>query len=71
MTFDSGSKGQLAMVIYEWGDVAYLGKETTSRTGSKLPVSMHSLSHVHRLKACYIAEYLCLHLRCDEERLLR
>ncbi|KAI0652014.1 lung seven transmembrane receptor-domain-containing protein [Trametes meyenii] len=32
VTFDSGSQGQLAMVIYEWGDVAYLGKET-DRTG--------------------------------------
>ncbi|KAI0778347.1 lung seven transmembrane receptor-domain-containing protein [Trametes elegans] len=29
VTFDSGSQGQLAMVIYEWGDVAYLGKDTT------------------------------------------
>ncbi|KAI0669739.1 lung seven transmembrane receptor-domain-containing protein [Trametes maxima] len=32
VTFDSASQGQLAMVIYEWGDVAYLGKET-DRTG--------------------------------------
>ncbi|KAI0328533.1 hypothetical protein GY45DRAFT_1347163 [Cubamyces sp. BRFM 1775] len=37
VTFDSGSRGQLAMVIYEWGDVGYLGKETISRTGPKLP----------------------------------
>ncbi|KAI0361441.1 hypothetical protein OH77DRAFT_1417699, partial [Trametes cingulata] len=29
VTFDSGSQGQLAMVIYEWGDVPYLGKEAT------------------------------------------
>ncbi|KAI0639574.1 lung seven transmembrane receptor-domain-containing protein [Trametes polyzona] len=27
VTFDSGSQGQLAMVIYEWGDVKYLGKD--------------------------------------------
>ncbi|KAI0830476.1 lung seven transmembrane receptor-domain-containing protein [Trametes gibbosa] len=26
VTFDAGSQGQLAMVIYEWGDVEYLGK---------------------------------------------
>ncbi|KAI0375165.1 hypothetical protein BV20DRAFT_985525 [Pilatotrama ljubarskyi] len=29
VTFDSGSQGQLAMVIYEWGDVQYLGKDRT------------------------------------------
>ncbi|KZT75008.1 hypothetical protein DAEQUDRAFT_17258 [Daedalea quercina L-15889] len=30
VTFDSGSQGQLAMVIYEWGDMAYLGKVTST-----------------------------------------
>ncbi|EPT01530.1 hypothetical protein FOMPIDRAFT_1059714 [Fomitopsis schrenkii] len=29
-TFNSGSQGQLAMVIYEWGDMAYLGKVTST-----------------------------------------
>ncbi|KAH9858027.1 lung seven transmembrane receptor-domain-containing protein [Lenzites betulinus] len=27
VTFDASSQGQLAMVIYEWGDVEYLGKD--------------------------------------------
>ncbi|KAH9835933.1 lung seven transmembrane receptor-domain-containing protein [Rhodofomes roseus] len=35
VTFDSGSQGQLAMVIYEWGDMAYLGKVTS--TANDLP----------------------------------
>ncbi|EIW64216.1 uncharacterized protein TRAVEDRAFT_41629 [Trametes versicolor FP-101664 SS1] len=30
VTFDSGSLGQLAMVIYEWSDVKYLGKDATT-----------------------------------------
>ncbi|OCH86055.1 hypothetical protein OBBRIDRAFT_797568 [Obba rivulosa] len=30
VTFDSSSQGQLAMVIYEWGDVQYLGKVTST-----------------------------------------
>ncbi|VDB85278.1 unnamed protein product [Peniophora sp. CBMAI 1063] len=29
VTFDQGSQGQLAMVIYEWGDYKYLGKVTS------------------------------------------
>ncbi|EJT99947.1 hypothetical protein DACRYDRAFT_23484 [Dacryopinax primogenitus] len=28
-SFDPGSHGQLAMVIYEWGDIGYLGKITS------------------------------------------
>ncbi|KAJ7070846.1 lung seven transmembrane receptor-domain-containing protein [Mycena amicta] len=35
-TFDATSEGQLAMVIYEWGDVQYLGK-VTSMTDEDLP----------------------------------
>ncbi|KAF7303247.1 Integral membrane protein [Mycena kentingensis (nom. inval.)] len=35
-TFSKESSGQLAMVVYEWGDVQYLGKET-SRTEDDLP----------------------------------
>ena len=48
MTFDSGSQGQLAMVIYEWGDMAYLGKVTS--TANDMPVSAPSLAsatHAH------------------------
>lgn len=61
VTFDARSQGQLASVIYEWGDVKYLGKET-SRDGD-LPVSTRSLSAVHTLNVHYIAEDLCLHIQ--------
>ncbi|OSD03235.1 hypothetical protein PYCCODRAFT_1477105 [Trametes coccinea BRFM310] len=37
VTFDSSSQGQLAMVIYEWGDVQYLGKETPLTNELGLP----------------------------------
>ncbi|KAK7064065.1 integral membrane protein [Favolaschia claudopus] len=36
VTFDDASQGQLAMVIYEWSDVQYLGK-ITSFTNEDLP----------------------------------
>ncbi|PCH33992.1 hypothetical protein WOLCODRAFT_112920 [Wolfiporia cocos MD-104 SS10] len=35
VTFDSTSRGQVAMVIYEWGDMEYLGKATV--TADDLP----------------------------------
>lgn len=39
VTFDAASShGQVAMVIYEWKDVKYLGK-VTSETDDSLPVS--------------------------------
>ena len=38
VTFDSSSQGQLAMVIYEWKDMQYLGK-VTSMVDDMLPVS--------------------------------
>lgn len=38
VTFDAGSQGQLATVIYEWGDVQYLGKDTS--VSEDLPVSI-------------------------------
>lgn len=38
VTFDSSSQGQLAMVIYEWKDMPYLGK-VTSQTDEFMPVS--------------------------------
>ncbi|KAJ7925978.1 lung seven transmembrane receptor-domain-containing protein [Mycena leptocephala] len=36
ITFDAASQGQLAMVVYEWSDVQYLGK-ITSMTDDQLP----------------------------------
>ncbi|KAH9950867.1 lung seven transmembrane receptor-domain-containing protein [Amylocystis lapponica] len=30
VTFDSASQGQLALVVYEWGDMEYLGKITST-----------------------------------------
>lgn len=38
VTFDGKSQGQLAMVVYEWSDMAYLGK-VTSTVNTDLPVS--------------------------------
>ena len=38
VTFDETSRGQLAMAIYEWQDVKYLGKETYGE--DDLPVSV-------------------------------
>ncbi|KAF8913100.1 protein PTM1 [Gymnopilus junonius] len=37
VTFDNTSQGNLAMVIYEWADVKYLGKETTPDVDDGLP----------------------------------
>ncbi|KAJ3516362.1 hypothetical protein NLJ89_g1171 [Agrocybe chaxingu] len=37
VTFDNSSQGQLAMVIYEWADVRYLGKEAKPATEEDLP----------------------------------
>ena len=38
VSFDSMSQGNLAMVIYEWADVKYLGKETISDVDDAPPV---------------------------------
>jgi hypothetical protein len=52
VSFTSDSQGQMAMVIYEWSDVNYLGK-VTSQTDDTLPVSaelwMHGNGHSRRL----------------------
>lgn len=37
VTFDASSQGQLAMVVYEWADMRYLGK-VTSMVDDYLPV---------------------------------
>jgi len=39
VTFDAKAQGSLAMVIYEWKDVQYLGKETSTASDEELPVS--------------------------------
>lgn len=46
VSFDNTSPANLAMVIYEWKDVKYLGKTTTSTTDEDLPVSL-SIPQVH------------------------
>ena len=66
VTFDAGSQGQLAMVIYEWGDEEYLGKDT-SKSG-ELPVSTRSPSAVCPLNVHYIAEDVCLYFERPEDR---
>jgi hypothetical protein len=42
VSFEAHSQGQLAMVIYEWEDVKYLGKATDPMDNA-LPVSQHSV----------------------------
>jgi hypothetical protein len=42
VTFSTESQGQVAMVIYEWKDVEYLGKETP--TDEYLPVGYLTLN---------------------------
>jgi hypothetical protein len=65
VTFEP-SQGQLAMVIYEWSDVKYLGKITTS--DDTLPVSdCNGLKlHVLFLLKQYIAENVCMHHKCRD-----
>jgi hypothetical protein len=43
VSFDNASPAHVAMVIYEWADVPYLGKITTSETDDYLPVSLFIL----------------------------
>ena len=49
VSFDHTSPGHLAMVIYEWGDVKYLGKTTTPETDNNLPVSLSIFSYICHL----------------------
>ena len=47
VTFEAGSQGQLATLIYEWGDVGYLGKITSySEDGYPVSTRVSSL-HAH------------------------
>ncbi|KAI0719950.1 lung seven transmembrane receptor-domain-containing protein [Cerioporus squamosus] len=50
VTFDAGSQGQLAAVIYEWGDVEYLGKDT-SKSGD-LPKTYVCTSNAQKSGFC-------------------
>jgi hypothetical protein len=49
VSFDNASPGHLAMVIYEWTDVMYLGKATISGTDDNLPVSLSILKYIYNL----------------------
>ena len=69
VTFDQGSQGQLAMVIYEWGDYKYLGK-VTSEEEECLPVCtllLNASNVPHRRDP---AENICLHLRRSQAGIL-
>ena len=46
VSFNNVSPAHLAMVIYEWADVPYLGKITTSETDDNLPVSLSILKYI-------------------------
>jgi len=46
VTFDKGSQGQVAMVIYEWADAPYLGKKDSADEDDLVPVCSHVCSHV-------------------------
>ncbi|EPQ60397.1 protein PTM1 [Gloeophyllum trabeum ATCC 11539] len=51
VSFDSTSQGQLAMVIYEWRDMEYLGK-VTSMTDDSLPKTYVCTSDAMRNNFC-------------------
>lgn len=38
VTFDPSSSGQLALVLYEWDDVKYLGADTPGNEDDSMPV---------------------------------
>lgn len=65
VTFDQGSQGQLAMVIYEWGDYKYLGK-VTSEEEEWLPVCTPRGSNANATYRRVPAEDICLHFRCRQ-----
>ena len=46
VSFVNVSPAHLAMVIYEWADVPYLGKVTTSETDDNLPVSLSIFMYI-------------------------
>ena len=60
VTFNTASHGQLATVIYEWGDVDYLGVWDTSRS-EDLPVSYYHPLSVYLLSTPQV-EDIRLHI---------
>jgi hypothetical protein len=63
------SQGQLAMVVYEWTDVEYLGK-TTSQEDETLPVRL-PWAFPNQLIHSHLPENIRLHIRCCSEWLLQ
>jgi hypothetical protein len=61
VSFDnSPSPVHLAMVIYEWTDVQYLGKITISEDDS-LPVSLSILKHIYNLSLIHSRKRMYAH----------
>lgn len=71
VSFDSTSQGDLAMVIYEWADVRYLGKVTTPVDDEiDLPVSsIPEMARMHTITPI-IAEDLHMHCERGDRRVL-
>ena len=49
------------MVIYEWTDVQYLGKITTSETDDNLPVSLSILKYIYNLSLIRSRKRMSVH----------
>jgi len=64
VTFEDNSQGQVAMVIYEWKDVEYLGKATGPQD-DYLPVCLHFIlvDHVSYRLSSVCSEDIRLHLK--------
>ena len=69
VTFDAGSQGQLAMVIYEWGDEEYLGKDTSR--SEDFPVSELAFFRSAFANASITVQNIRVHFQCSEEWSLR
>ena len=61
VSFDNVSPAHLAMVIYEWTDVQYLGKITTSETDDNLPVSLAFLKYIYDLSSIHSRKHMSVH----------
>ena len=62
VSFDNNvSPAHLAMVIYEWTDVQYLGKITTSETDDNLPVSLSMLKYIYNLSLIHSRKRMSVH----------
>ena len=65
VTFDATSQGQLAMVVYEWADMRYLGK-VTSMVDDYLPVSTSPPSD--RVPDCDVNDFSRRHMSARPTR---